>query len=430
MAKSIKRRLTLAGIERFTLPEDRNEMVVWDTVAHHLGVRHRRGRSPAFIFTCKFAGKTVRLSLGNVSSITLEQARKETARLNALVAQGIDPREDKRRRKAEEETARRERERAAATFGALWDDYIRANEERWSDHHRVDHERSMQEPGIPCRGRKTVAGVLWPLRTWKLAETAPQRLQEHFAKEAARRPTTTAKAFRHFRAALRWGRLQPDYEGLYDVERLVAAAGKPVQKSATPKTDALQREQLAPWFRAVQVIPNPLHRAYLQALLLTGARPGELLSLRWEDVDLQWNTLTIRDKVEGERTIPLTPYVRQLLQGLPKRNAYVFSTGRTDGPMDRPGAQHRRALESAGLPNVTLHGLRRSFGSLAEWVEVPAGIVAQIQGHKPRATVERHYRVRPVDLLRMWHSKIEAWILDQAGLHQPEEDGRHLEAVQ
>jgi len=37
-------------------------------------------------------------------------------------------------------------------------------------------------------------------------------------------------------------------------------------------------------------------------------------------------------------------------------------------------------------------------------------------GHKPSATAERHYRVRPLDLLRMWHTKFEGWILDQAGL--------------
>jgi integrase len=74
----------------------------------------------------------------------------------------------------------------------------------------------------------------------------------------------------------------------------------------------------------------------------------------------------------------------------------------------------------AGLPPVSLHGLRRSFGSLSEWVECPVGIVAQIQGHKPSATAEKHYRVRPLDLLRLWHTKIEKQILDFAGIEQPE----------
>ena len=65
---------------------------------------------------------------------------------------------------------------------------------------------------------------------------------------------------------------------------------------------------------------------------------------------------------------------------------------------------------------MTLHGLRRSFGTLSEWCEVPVGVVAQIQGHKPSALAEKHYRRRPLDMLRMWHDKIEAWILEQAGI--------------
>ena len=50
---------------------------------------------------------------------------------------------------------------------------------------------------------------------------------------------------------------------------------------------------------------------------------------------------------------------------------------------------------------------------------MPAGIAAQIQGHKPSATAEKHYRRRPLDLLRSWHQKAEAWMLEQAGLPVP-----------
>ena len=49
-------------------------------------------------------------------------------------------------------------------------------------------------------------------------------------------------------------------------------------------------------------------------------------------------------------------------------------------------------------------------------MDVPAGVVAQIMGHKPSATAEKHYTVRPLDLLRLHHEKIEAWILEQAGV--------------
>jgi integrase len=62
--------------------------------------------------------------------------------------------------------------------------------------------------------------------------------------------------------------------------------------------------------------------AYLQALLLTGAGREDLAALEWANVDFKWRSLTIRDRVEGERTIPLTPHVAKLLQGLKGRSGH------------------------------------------------------------------------------------------------------------
>jgi integrase len=76
---------------------------------------------------------------------------------------------------------------------------------------------------------------------------------------------------------------------------------------------------------------------------------------------------------------------------------------------------HRRACASVGL-EVSFHGLRRSFKTLTEWLEVPVGVVAQVMGHKPSATAEKHYTQRPLDLLRVHHERIEAWILEQGGV--------------
>jgi integrase len=180
----------------------------------------------------------------------------------------------------------------------------------------------------------------------------------------------------------------------------------------------LQREQLAAWFAAVQQIQNPVIAACLQMMLLTGARPGEVLALRWEDVNTQWKGISIRDKVEGTREIPATPYMLHLLAALPRRNEWVFSSPTSaSGCLTEPNNPHTRACaKPLAWRGLTLHGLRRSFASLTEWLEVPAGVVAQIQGHKPSATAEKHYTVRPLELLRVHHERIEAWILEQAGI--------------
>jgi integrase len=197
------------------------------------------------------------------------------------------------------------------------------------------------------------------------------------------------------------------------------------------KADVLQREQLSVWFGAVQKIGNQTISAYLQTVLLTGARPGEILSLQWSDLNSHWKGISIRDKVamDGRREIPLTPYVAHLLAALPRRvsvnkktgektaNPWVFSSPTAEaGHLSEPNHPHTRACKTAGLEGLTLHGLRRSFKSLTEWLEVPVGVVAQIMGHKPSATAEKHYTVRPLELLRVHHEKIEAWVLEQAGI--------------
>lgn len=237
---------------------------------------------------------------------------------------------------------------------------------------------------------------------------------------------------------MNWCGDQPQLRDSVHLDACTPRVTKETLPKKRAKDDCLQREQLRAWFASVKRISNPGIAAYLQVTLLTGARREEIASLRWVDVDFKWNTLTIRDKVEGQRTIPLTPYVASLLAILKAKNEtppsgkrqsdseksddwtpspWVFSskTSKT-GRLQEPRIQHNKALTEAGLPALSIHGLRRSFGTLAEWVECPAGVVAQIQGHKPSATAEKHYRVRPIDLLRVWHTKIEAWMLEQAGL--------------
>jgi integrase len=168
----------------------------------------------------------------------------------------------------------------------------------------------------------------------------------------------------------------------------------------------------------------------LQILLITGARRNELSSLKWADVDLRWNTAVIKDKVDGTRQISITPYVAMLIKSLPKRNQYVFSSSVNEkSHITEPRKAHQLAIQSAGIEDLSLHGLRRSFGTLSDWIQCPEGIKAQIQGHKPTAIAEKHYRVRSVDMLRGWHTQIEKFMLDEAKIKQPEYSDTTLRIV-
>jgi integrase len=57
-----------------------------------------------------------------------------------------------------------------------------------------------------------------------------------------------------------------------------------------------------------------------------GSRREEFAALRWGDIDFKWNSITIHDKVEEFRVIPLTPYVAYLLATLQRRGEWVFSS--------------------------------------------------------------------------------------------------------
>ena len=116
----------------------------------------------------------------------------------------------------------------------------------------------------------------------------------------------------------------------------------------------------------------------------------------------------------------------------PRKYKWVFASNKSaSGRITEPRIAHNKALVIAGIDDLTLHGLRRSYASLAEWVELPLGVVAQIMGHKPSATAERHYKRRPLDLLRQWAERYEAWLLEQAGIEAPQrqEPGELLRLV-
>jgi len=264
---------------------------------------------------------------------------------------------------------------------------------------------------------------------------SPAIVEAWAEKEGKIRPTVAQLGWRCFKAFLNWCAEQPTYAAISPTKNAAKTQKtKEALGKVKVKKDALMKEQLPAWFDAVGKLTNPTVAAYLKTVLLTGARPGEILVMKWEDINWQWNGITIRDKVEGVRVIPFTPYVRSLLEQLPRRNQWVFSSPRPDRPhehMSRLDPMHSAACKVASIDNLTLNGLRRSFRSLCEWLEIPTGVVAQIMGHKPSATAEKHYTVRPLDLLRIHHERIESWVLEQAGViaHKAIESNNKLHLV-
>lgn len=447
--------LTSGAIERLSCRGDiKAQAFLRDTKAPGLRVRVTNTGAKSFVFEAKLNRKTIRQTIGNVKSWSIEQARTEARRLAVVLDSGQDPRELDRQQQAKREAAKAQAAAREVTVGEAWTIYVAERRPHWGELHYRDHIIKASPGGEPSKrrgqtDRKTQPGPLSALMSKRLSELDSMTVEQWATVEGKARPSSARLAWRLLTVFLTWCAEQPQYSGITPPQN--PAKSRKARESlgkAGVKSDVLTREQLSVWFTQVRRIQNPCIATYLQMLLLTGARPGEVLALRWEDVNTQWKGISIKDKVEGTREIPLTPYIAQLLAALPRRNEWVFSSVRTlnmdehnihrrrvkagrkgketptgevlqtsaSGRISMPNTPHTRACAAAGIDGLSLHGLRRSFASLTEWLEIPAGVVAQIQGHKPSATAEKHYKRRPLDLLRMHHERIEKWMMAQAGV--------------
>ena len=409
--------LTRPKVDGFKCPAGKAQAFLWDSTAPGLGLRVTPAGKPAYVFQSLFDGRTLRVTIGSPDAWTIPDAQSRARELQRQIDEGRDPREVKAAITAADVASREDARRQTVTVTEAWAAYLLERRPHWGERHYLDHVTKAALGGVPGKRSKSLQpGILAPLMAKPLRDLDAATIEAWAAHEAKTRPTSARLAWRLLKAFLGWCAEQPAYAGTVS-DKNPAKSKKARESLGRPgvKADALQREQLPAWFDAVRGIHNPVVAAYLQTVLLTGARPGEVLEMQWEDLNTKWKGLTIRDKVEGERTVPLTPYVAHLLAALPRRNQWVFSGARAD-VVAAPNELHARACGVAGIEGLSLHGLRRSFKSLTEWLEVPAGVVAQLMGHKPSATAEKHYTVRPLDLLRVHHEKIEAWILKEAGI--------------
>ena len=401
--------LTAGRIEDFPCPPGGGQAFLWDAKVPGLALRVTAAGARAFVFQSRLkSGSAVRLTIGKPENWSIPKAQAEARRLQSLIDQGLDPRAERAaviaQSVAERGALRAERAKREVSGLLAWDAYVAERREHWGALNLRDH-LAMTAAGGEQRRRataKTKPGLLRALMSRPLADIDAAAVDEWLAREAKARPARAALAFRLLRAFINWCAEHPEYRSIVRPDACKGRRTRERVPKVVAKSDVLQREQLRSWFDAVRKLP-PVPAAYLQALLLTGARREEMAALRWDDVDFRWRSLRLADKWEDERLIPLTPYLASLLRVVKARSEtrpepprricanpamakewrrrwkpspWVFESRQAaEGRIKEPSRAHNRALASAGLPHVTLHGLRRSFGTLAEWVECPVGIV-------------------------------------------------------
>jgi integrase len=413
--------LTAGSIERLTCPIGKQQAFMRDSEAPGLRVRITSAGAKSFVFEAKLNRQTIRRTIGDVKVWSIEQARAEARRLAVLLDNGQDPREIQRLQQAAKAAERAAASAKALTVGDVWPLYLESGKPKrrdaWKPRYRADLEAMAAPGGEPKKRGQGVTrqGPLYPLLALPLSGVNEDTLKIWYDREAVAGKHQAARALMMFRGFLRWCSARPEYRSLIDRDAGKAAAIVENLPSSTRRTDALEAAQVPGWWAGVEQLSNRTASAYLRVLLLTGARREELAALTWENVDFQWRKLTIADKVEVTRTIPLSPYVAHMLATLPRVGPYVFASTGKAGRITDTRASHAKALQSAAIDGLTIHGLRRSFSLLGEAAGAPAGAIAQVMGHKPSATAEG-YRPRSVDALRPFLEQIERHILEQAGI--------------
>jgi len=413
--------LSMGAIERLTCPPGKTQAFMRDTEAPGLRVRVTAAGAKSFVFERKLNRRTVRRTIGDVRSWTIEAARKEANRLAVLIDDGVNPAEQEREQQAAQEAQRAADAAQQITVGDLWPQYLQEGRPRrreaWKPRYRADLEAMAAPGGVPRKRGQGVTrpGPLYPLMALPLASIDGDALSEWYEREAKAGRYQAARALMMFRGFLRWASGKRDYRELTDRD---AGKAEGIADNLPPlkkRTDHLEATQVAAWWAGCGQVGNPVASVYLLALLLTGARREEMAALKWADIDFRWRKLTIADKVEATRTIPLTPYLAQLLVTLPRAGTFVFASTSKTGRISDARASHARVLEHAGIEHLTVHGLRRSYSLLGEAAGAPAGAIAQIMGHRPSAVAEG-YRPRSIDALRPYAELVEAHILQQAGV--------------
>ncbi|WP_374662129.1 tyrosine-type recombinase/integrase [Inhella sp.] len=443
--------LTAGLISDLACPAGKQQAFLRDADCKGLRVRVTEAGAKSFVFESKVNGKTLRRTIGeatgNPPPWSIEAARIEANRLRVLVDRKQDPREldkeaerEKVRRAAEAEAAQAAAAALAVTVGEVWPVYMEHGKPRkkaaWKPRYRSDLLKAASPGGEPLKRGKGVTkpGHLAALMPLTLASIDQDTIRDWYLSESNRAPIQAARAVAMFSGFLSWCATRREYRALVNKEAARASDLNDVLPASRSRTDALEAEQLAAWFAGIDKLRNRHAAAYLVALLLTGARREEMAGLRWADVDFQNRRMTIADKVEATRVIPLAPYLASLLASLPRvvladgeQNPFVFASAVTQkgankgrsrsasGRIAEPRAYHADVLTEAGLPHVSIHGLRRSFALMGEAAGVPAGAIAQVMGHRPSA-VSEHYKPRPIGVLGEYLAKVETFILERAGI--------------
>lgn len=366
----------------------------------------------------RVTGKLVRTKIDTADKITAEAARKQATGILADMGRGIDPNQEKRRKRQKVEKEKQQ----VVPLQQVLDEYLQKGKlkprtvQAYQDLFRLYLTDWLKRPA------KEITRDMVRLRHQEVATGKRQRqaLQKKVNKEGTVVKAITVKpreasadsCFRSLRAVLNYAFDDEDSGTPYANPVNVLSSRK---KKAWFKVDRrktlIKNSDLPAWGKAVETLDNAIMRDFLLFLLHTGLRRNEAAKLQWGQVDFQEGCFTIPDTKNKEpHTLPLSDYLIKLLMQRKAEawhgNPYVFPGNGKSGYLQEP----KRAIETVSAITgivFTCHDLRRTFATLAESLDLSNYTVKALLNHKQQpGDVTGGYIILNVDRLREPMQKI------------------------
>ena len=333
-------------------------------------------------------GRAKEMGLGSAASVPLTDAREKAASARRRIAQGLNPIDE------------RKRDGGIPTFGEMAADVRETLSAGFrNEKHKAQWKSTLEPYAAPLRAKPVdtiatddVLAVLKPIWTTK-AETA-SRVRGRIEKvlDAAK-----AKGFREGENPARWrGHL----------DHLLP---KP-SKLARGHHPAMPYEEVASFVAELRKREASAALA-LELCILTAARSGEILGMRWPEIDFDkkiWAVPADRMKAGREHRVPLSPRAVAILRKLEKvkTGEFVFAGQARNKPLSNMAME--MVLRRMKTQDATVHGFRSSFRDWAGNVSnFPREIVETALAHVIGDKAEQAYRRS--DALEKRRKLMEAW---------------------
>ncbi len=357
-------RFTKLALERFPTPPS-GRVYVYDSTTPSLSLCVTAKGSRSFYLYKWINGRPERIHIGKFPDLTVEQARKAIDRLRGEIAEGKNPADRKR-------TAR-----GMMTFGELFDAYL----ERAKLH------------------KRTWAGDEWQytkyLSQWKnrkLSSITKADIARLHAKTGKEAPYTANRLKALLSVVFNTAINDFGYEGLNPC--------RGVKRFHETKRDRfLLPEELKRFFSALSDEPDDTLRDFFWLCLLSGARRGNVQSMRWDELTLdrgEWRIPGDKSKNREGMLVHLPPRAVEILQERKteneskpkaKRSEFVFPSYGASGHLVDPKASWERIRTTAKLPGLRMHDLRRTLASWQAITGASLHVVGKSLGHRdPNAT--------------------------------------------